>query len=171
MLRTPFTSLLMVLGTSMVFSQQPTPKPTLPTCNFSEIYKADGWTVPGLLNARVKKRATLSNIPGVTVTIFEPVQPETTITAINCSRDLDGRLEIEELPIKILELSAYEYKGRAYAYGLSYERQAIQNGARVPLGAASGFLYYDLHDSGRFTMRKWAKWPFVPNPPPNAPNS
>src|ERR1700719_3769691 len=169
MLRTIFASVLIVLGTSIAFSQQSIPKPTSPTCSFSEIYKADGWTVPGLLNASVKKRGTFSNIPGVTVTIFEPAQTESTITAIQCSRDDGGRLEIEKLPIRILELSAYEYLGRTYAYGLSYEKQAIQNGTRVPLGAASGFLYYDLSNSGRFTVRKSAKWPFIPDLPPNAP--
>ncbi len=171
MLRTKFVIVLIVLGTSITASQQPTPKTTSSTCSFSEIYKADGWIVPGLQKASVKKRGTLSNIPGVTATILEPAETESTITSIQCSRDDGGRLEIEEQPIEILELSAYEYQGRIYAYGLSYEKQAIQNGTRVPLGAASGFLYYDLHNSGRFTVRKWAKWPFVPDLPPTAPKS
>jgi hypothetical protein len=153
--------------------QQPPSIAPARTCSFSEIYKPEGWTVPGLKDAsiqmrgNVKMRGNFTNLPGVTLTKLQPVNEETMITEIYCSPD-QGRLEIEELPIRILELTQYEYKGHVFAYGLEYEKNVIHNGERSRLAAASGFLFYDPDGSGRFTIRKWASWPFMPSLPPDA---
>jgi hypothetical protein len=156
--------------------QQPSSIAPRSTCAFSEIYKAEGWTVPGLKDAsiqmrgNVKMRGTFADLPGVIFTTLEPVNVETMITEVNCSRDHEGRLEIMDKPIRILELTQYEYKGRVFAYGLEYEKNVIHNGERGRLGAASGYLFYDTDGSGRFTIRKWANWPFLPSVPPDIPN-
>src|SRR5215472_3218888 len=133
--------------------QEPATEPTAPACNFAEIYKADGWSIPGLQNAKIKQKANFVNLPGVVVTKLEPSVTEATLTQISCSREHPGRIEIEEKPIGILELTAYEYKGRVFAYGLYYEGQAIEDSARVRLGCASSYLFYDVEGSGHFTLR------------------
>jgi hypothetical protein len=147
--------------------QESTTKLNAPACNFAEIYKADGWSIPGLQNATVKQKANFRNLPGVVVTKLEPPPSatEATLTHISCSREHHGRIEIEEEPIGIIELDAYEYKGRAFAYGLNFERQAVENGARVSTGASSAYLFYDLDGTGHFTLRKSALWPFIPEIP------
>jgi hypothetical protein len=105
MLRITFTSVLIVLASGTLFPQQPNPGTTTPACSFSEIYRAEGWTVPGLAGAKVKgQRAKFSNIPGVFVAVLTPVESESTTTDIWCPPDHAGRLEIEEQPMGILNL-------------------------------------------------------------------
>jgi len=145
--------------------QEAATKLNQPECSFTEIYKADGWSIPGLQNAKVKQKGNFTNLPGVVLIKLESSVIESTFTQIRCSGEHKGRIEIKEEPIGILDLTAYEYKGRVFAYGLSYERQAIENGARFSLGAASSYLFYDAEGSGRFTLRKWASWPFLPEIP------
>jgi hypothetical protein len=171
MFRVRLTIAITLLGAATVFSQEPVPKETPSACSFSEIYKSDGWTVPGLSNAKIKKKAIFTNLPGVSVTFLEPPQAETTITSIGRARNNEARLEIEEAPIRILELSAYEYKGRTFAYGVHYEIQYYYEGSRRALGAASGVLFYDAEGSDKFTVRKYARWPFLPEVPSNWPKT
>jgi len=164
MFRITFMSILIVLGSGQLVAQQPAPGATAPVCSFSEIYRAEGWTVPGLARATVKsQRARFSNIPGVFVTVLMPVESESTITDIWCPPDHEGRLEIKEQPIGILNLWSFDFAGRVFAYGVSYGREAMQNGARVPIGAASAVMFYDVDGSGRFAVRKWARYPFMPD--------
>ena len=165
MFRSFLTILLLALTGRAAIPQQAAHKEESPKCSFSEAYRKDGWTIPGLQQATVKSRAAFKNIPGVFAITLSPVEPETTIMQISCSRDHSGQIEIEDLPIRILDLTAYEYNGRVFAYGISYEKQAVENNVRVPLGAASGVLFYDRDRSGRFTVRKFARWPFNPDPP------
>jgi hypothetical protein len=71
------------------------------------------------------------------------------------------------MPIRILALWAFDFKGRTFAYGLSYGIDAMQDGSRVPLGAASGVMFYDVDGTGRFTIIRAARFPFVPELIPN----
>ena len=148
--------------TGLGFPQHPENTRQAPGCDFSEVYRKDGWAIPGLRNARFRSRAKFQNIPGVVAISLSPIEPETAITQVSCDREHAGRIEIEELPIRILDLTGYEYEGRIFAYGVSFEKQVLQNGSRVPLGAASGALFYDNDGTGVFSIYKYAKWPFVP---------
>jgi hypothetical protein len=86
------------------------------------------------------------------------------MTHVGCSRDHTGRLEFEEQPIGIIDLWAFDFNGRVFAYRLSYERQAMQNGTRVRLGSASEIMFLDVDGSGKFTLCKSAIPPFLFTP-------
>jgi hypothetical protein len=145
-------------------SQQPTDKEPV-RCGFLDMYREEGWTIPGLKNSTTKYRGAFKNLPGIFVTELLPSETETKVLQIYCSAKHPGSLEIKDLPIRVLHLTAYEFNGHVFAYGVSYEKEEIENGTRVPLGAASGMIFYDIHGSGRFTICKSAKWPFIPDPP------
>jgi hypothetical protein len=163
--RTGLAIILVVLASLDAFPQQLAPKAATPTtCSFSEIYRKDGWTIPGLPGVKVKgQRAKLTNMPGVFVTVLIPRESEAMMTDIWCPPDHSGRLEMEDQPIRILDLWSFDFSGRVFAYGISYGKDAMQNGIRVPLGAASAVMFYDLDGSGHFTVRRWARWPFMPD--------
>jgi hypothetical protein len=156
MRRTSLAAILVIPVAVCAFSQQPTKNDATPTCSFSETYKKDGWTVPGLVGAKAKKpRAPLSNIPGVFLTMLEPANPETDIAEVSCTRDHPGRLEIEEnAPIKILNLWSFDFGGRIFAYRVEYARESIQDGKRYELASESGVFFYDLDGSGHFTVMR-----------------
>ena len=63
----------------------------------------------------------------------------------------------------ILNLWSFEFAGRMFAYGISYGKEVMQNGTRVPIGSSSAVMFYDVDGSGRFAVRKWAKYPFIPD--------
>ncbi|MGA3371658.1 MAG: hypothetical protein ABSC48_07845 [Terracidiphilus sp.] len=154
MLRASFATLLIVIGAAPVFSQQPAKSDAPPTCSFSEIYRKDGWTVPGASGAKAKKpRAPLGNIPGVFLTMLEPGEAETNMATISCSRDHPGRLEIEEdAPIQILALWSFDFGGRIFAYRVVYGCEVINSGKREHLACASTVFFYDMDGSGRLTL-------------------
>src|SRR5215469_8800331 len=165
MFRLISTIAIIQLAAASLFLQAPVPKET-GTCSFSEIYKAEGWMIPGLMNAKVKKKANITDLPGVTLIVLEPVEDETTITSIQCARYNPGRLQIDESsPIRILELWAFDYKGRVFAYRVNYELQFYHEGARRALGGAISLFFYDMDGSGKFTVLKGASR-LLPELPP-----
>jgi hypothetical protein len=99
----------------------------------------------------------------VFVTVLAPVEQEAVMTDMWCSRDYSGRIEVEDVPIRVLDLWAFDFAGRVFAYGVSYGKDAIQNGVRVPIGASSAVMFYDMDGFGRFKVRRAAKYPFIPD--------
>ena|ERR1700722_1643367 len=162
MLRTAFALIFFTAVTGGVFAQQRVTTTTPPTCNCSEIYNKNGWSIPGLANAKVNFSGAFKQVPGVSVTELSPVEAESTITEISCSPSAEGRLEVNDRPIKILKLRAWEYERHVFAYSVEYELQVMEDGSRVPLGAMTGMIFYDLDGSGLFTVRKTAVSPFLP---------
>jgi hypothetical protein len=130
-----------------------------------EVHRNDGWKVPAIsADVEVKdRRAKFENIPGVYVTVLKPKEPRTTMMDIWCSRENRGRIEMQELPIRILHLWRFDFEGRVFAYGVSYGNDAIQNGKNIPLGSASAAIYYDVDGSGLFKIRRGAIYPFMPD--------
>lgn len=127
-------------------------------CTYSELYKKSGWKIPGLEGAKPKgERANLKNLPGVSVTMLQPSEPETFLQDVSCPYDHPGRLVVEDnSPIKVLALWSFDFGGRVFAYRLSYARETIDNGKRSELAAASTVFFYDLDGSGRFSVLKRA---------------
>jgi len=153
MRRARFAVALIVLGAGGAFPQRPAPKAETPNCTFSEVYKKDGWTVPGVHGAKVKERANLRNLPGVFVSILEPAEPQTNIPEITCPQDHPGRLDIKvDAPIRILNLWSFDLGGQVFAYRVEYAEETIYNGERHELAAATSVFFYDLEGSGRFTV-------------------
>ena len=140
--------MLVIVGNAS--SQSPISNAPTPSCHFSEVYRKDGWIIPGLEGAKTGgQRMVFKNLPGVYVTILEPTTSESAITDIWCSREYTGRIELEDQPIRILHLWTFDFGGRKFAYGLSYSIDAIENGKRIPVGAASAVIFYDVDGSGR----------------------
>jgi hypothetical protein len=157
MLRAGFAAILLVVGTAQLIAQEPAKSDATPACSFSEIYRKDGWTVPGVSGAKVKQRGKLGNISGVFVTVLKPVEAETNIAEIWCPSDHPGRLVVDDRPIRILALWSYDFDGRLFAYRINYALQTIDNGTRNELAAAIAVFFYDTDGSGRFTVSDGGK--------------
>jgi len=159
LLRTGLIASALVIAIGAASAQQPSPiqKPETqaapPTCSFSEIYNKDGWTVPGVDGAKVKQRAKFTNMPGVFVSILEPLETETNMTEVVCDRNHPGRLEIEDAPIVILALWSFDFGGKVFAYRISYGCEAMDHGKRDHLACSSTAFLYDVDGSGNFTQR------------------
>lgn len=150
-------AILVVFGIGNACCQQPAQSSTSPPCSFTEVYKKDGWTVPGLNGAEAKKtRTKLSNLPGVFVTMLQPTKSETYFQHLWCPSDHIGRIEIEDAPIKVLDLWSYDVDGRLFAYRVSYAREAVNNGVRSELAADSTVFFYDVDGAGRFSVLRSA---------------
>jgi hypothetical protein len=157
-----FTALVLTLAVFVganAHSQTPQQVNSSPSCSFSEIYREDGWTVPGRVGAKPKgKRAELSTLPGVFVTKLEPTQSEADFTEVWCPPDHPGRVEVDQVPIKIVDLWSYDLDGRVFAYRLLYARERIEaNGTREDTGMVIALYFYDVDGSGKFTMILGAK--------------
>ncbi len=164
MSRASWIVLIAVLSVNAQSQRAPVDGIATPTCNYSELYRKDGWTIPGLDGAKAEgKRMALTNIPQMYVTVLEPAQLESTLTDIWCSREHSGRIEVEDRPIQILHLWAFDFAGRTFAYGVSYSIDVMEDGKRMPIGASSSVLFYDVDGSGRFTLNRGARYPFMPD--------
>jgi len=158
--------ILVAVASGNAFSQQTTNADASKGCTFSEVYRKVGWAIPGMPAVPVQgkyPRKPYSDMPGVFVTALEPNPVETTITVIWCSRDDDGRLQIDDEPIGVISLMAYDFDGRVFAYAVRYGMQSILEGKRSQLGGVSQAIFYDLDGSGRFTLMRGPGGPIVPS--------
>jgi hypothetical protein len=154
MLRVHFAAVFFVLWAGHAFSQQPAKSDTPASCSFSEVYRKDGWTVPGVPGATViTQRARLSNMPGVFLTRLKPLEAESFSPNIWCPQDHPGRLEIDQNePIQILDLWSFDFNGRIFAYRINYGCEAMNDDERGHLGCVQTIFFYDMDGSGRFTV-------------------
>ena len=125
-----------------------------PTCEFSEIYRKEGWIIPGRDGANKKWRVPTPNKPGIHMTELVPTQRGSAIQSFECSREHAGRLEIGEIHMAIESLRAFDVGERTFAYKLSYAVDGV--------GASWLVTFYDLDGSGRFTLRRSERSTFVP---------
>jgi hypothetical protein len=173
MLLTKFISgMLIVLGAGAALSQRSDNIEATDKCKFLEVFRKDGWTVPGVLGAKSNQRASVTNLPGVFLSQLEPVESETSLTEMLCKSNQTGRIEVNDhQPIKILQLWSFDFGGAPFAYRLEYEYEVIHDGKRSEIMSASVVWFYDLDGSGRFTsMRRaeiqgpsWLMPDFVPD--------
>ena len=148
-----------------VFSQQQIDADASKGCMFSEVYRKTGWTIPGMPAVRAAdkySRQPYGEMPSVFVTTLKPNPVETTVTVLWCSRDDIGRLQIDDEPIGIISLWAFDFNGQVFAYSVRYVMESIWHDERRQLGGESQVMFYDLDGSGRFTLMKGPGGPRVP---------
>lgn len=126
--------------------QQPSDKEEAPTCCFSELYRKEGWVIPGIKGAKSRLRVAVPDKHGVYMTELEPTKHGATVQSFTCSREHAGRLEIEDRDVWITNLTSFDVGGRIFAYNLLYGIDGI--------GAEWTVRFYDLDGSGRFTLRR-----------------
>jgi hypothetical protein len=150
------------------YSQQPSDKIPVPTCDYSELYRKAGWDIPGIKGAKTKDgRMAVPGKPGVFRTELEPASRTSTIHTFRCSREHPGRLEIEDIDIGIGSLSTFDVGGQIFAYGLTYGVRVVENGQPMDIAAEWSLKFYDLDGSGRFTIIRGERGRFVPEFFPN----
>ena len=115
-------------------------------CDYSELYKKEGWTIPGVDGAQKKWRAPIQEKAGVYRTELQPSRRAAKMQSFLCSREHVGRMEIEDRDIGVLGLSSFDFGGHIFAYDLIYGVDGI--------GAEWFVRFYDLDGSGRFALRR-----------------
>ncbi len=146
---------LVFLACGSLLAQKSANAAATPACNITEIYRADGWTIPGLQGAKpLGPRRVLVNIPYVFITPLKPGNSPSMFAYYFCSPGHSGRLEIMEFPIGVYRLFSFDVDGRVFAYYIEFVRERFENGTRVDVGAVSMAMFYDLDGSGRFTLRR-----------------
>lgn len=145
---------MLAILTSNLYPQQSGDTSAEQIC-YSELYRKEGWTIPGLQGARKKGgRGAVPEKPDVYLTALEPPHRGSTIQIFRCSREHTGRLEIEDLDVGIIDLSSFDVGGRIFAYNLIYGVDGI--------AAEWSIRFYDLDGSGRFTLRRTERSRFTP---------
>jgi hypothetical protein len=134
-------------------AQQSPEKPT-PSCTFTELYRQEGWTIPGVKGAKKKARWSVPYEPGVYATTLIPENRRARFETFACSRELPGRLEVAGTDIGIHLLYSFEVDGRVFAYELQYGIDVVENGKSMPSSALWGLKFYDMDGSGLFTVRR-----------------
>jgi len=148
-------AIVMVLGTMNARCQSKTEQNTGPTCSFAEVYRQEGWTIPGLDGAKKQLRQAWKDKPGFFITSLQPSQPESFIFPnASCPYDHPGRLVIENRPIRVMNLISWDYQGKVFGYEVVYALQVIENGARTELAAATAVQFFDIDGSGRFSVMR-----------------
>jgi hypothetical protein len=137
-------------------AQLPTSESTEKHCNFSEVYREQGWTIPGASGAVPKgDRLTLSNIPGVFVTEMNAGKSDLSLMLFACPQDFPGRLTVRTSPVRVLAMSKFDFKGRVYAYAAQYEPQVVVNGSPQRSLGFVQVIFYDVDGAGLFKVMKF----------------
>ena len=133
------------------------------SCQYSELYKKEGWFVPGREGAKsTRARTAVSGKMDIYFTVLQPARRESTIQVYRCSREHIGRLEIEDITMGIGYISSFDVGGRVFAYSLTYGVNATDIGTQVPVAAVWSVKFYELDGSGRFTLRRSERNRIVP---------
>jgi len=161
-------------------------KPTVSQCAFSEVYRAGGWTIPGLHGSVPKgPRAAVvfrtegveeSKASGIFATPLKAGKTDSRLTVLQCSPMLPerfyvsgrlnalerlnapGRLIARVLTVKVMEMWRFDLENRVFAYGVTYEPQLMTpNGLRGSLELIT-VLFYDPDGAGKFTVMKFSEY-------------
>ncbi len=142
------------------YPQESDSKNAASPCSISEIRRSEGWTVPGLAGSTVEtRRAAVSNIQGVFVTMLKPPNVESNLTEAQCSDKDPGNIEIiEDSLIKIYALWKFDFGGRVFAYRVEYAPETLFRGKRDELATMRTVFFFDPDGSGKFSVLKYQKW-------------
>jgi hypothetical protein len=125
-------------------------------CYFSEIFRYEGWDIPGLKGSTpTKVHYTFDYALGVTAVGLKPGPAEQSLVLLRCSAKSPGRIEFRLRPVKVIELWRCDYKGKVFAYGARYGLQRIVGRKREDLLEGMSILFYDLDGSGKFVSMKY----------------
>jgi hypothetical protein len=149
-------ALVFILCTSSAFTQTPATSSSSSKCQFSEVLRQEGWTIPGVDSAKPKPRTSLARHAGMFVTMYEPLDAEVNLTIATCKSTQEGRLEIKDISVKIIRLWAFDAGSKPYAYRLEYADAASNDDKHSDPGSSSIIFFYDLDGSGLFTLFKYA---------------
>jgi hypothetical protein len=125
-------------------------------CDITELYKEDGWTIPGLAGATVESGHDTGQGDTIAVEILKPHASAASIMILSCVASKPGRVEIRNQAVNVLELRRYSTLGHTFAYGVDAEHVSAEGEGRAALGAAEVLMYYDLDGSGLFRLREYA---------------
>ncbi len=150
-----YTIMLAAASLEVAYSQEPLEKEAATPCGYSELYRKEGWVIPGINGAKKKhEHMAVPGKPGTYATELQPTTRASTIQVFRCSREHAGRLEVEDVNMGIGSLYSFDVGGRIFAYSLVYGVDGI--------GAEWSVMFYDLDGSGRFTSRRAERSSLVP---------
>jgi len=130
-------------------------------CQFSEIYRPEGWKIPGRSGAApMGNRFALSvspggAIPGVFVTKMKGGRSLSTLLLPKCSQDSPGRLIIRSTPVRVLEMSKVDYQGKVFAFIVQYEPQTVESGVVTRTLGFGQVVFLDTDGSGSFQVMRY----------------
>jgi hypothetical protein len=153
---------VMALATSVnEAAQVPTSKAGEMACQFSEMYRSEGWKIPGRSGAVPKGSSFALSvspggvIPGVFVTEMKSGKALSNLLFPKCSPDSPGRLIVREGPVRVLHMSKVDYQGRVFAYIVEYEPQIVESGKPTRTLGFVQVVFLDTDGSGRFSVMKY----------------
>jgi hypothetical protein len=142
------------LSASTAISQAPSTSSGSAKCQFAEVFRHDGWTIPGTDSTKSKQRTPLAKHAGMFITKYEPLDADISLTIATCKSTQEGRLEIKEVTARIIKLWAFDAGSKPFAYRLEYAEAASDDKRSEP--GSSIIFFYDLDGSGTFTLFKYA---------------
>jgi hypothetical protein len=153
-------SILLVIPFLLVCADTPaqlrSSEPTEKQCGFSEMFRSEGWKIPGVSGAVPKgKPLALASVADVSVTDMEAGKSNLNLLLPVCSRDFPGRLVIRAAPVRVLAMSRVDFRGKVFAYTAQYEPQAELGGAPHRSLEYAQVVFYDIDGSGRFAVMKY----------------
>jgi hypothetical protein len=91
--------------------------------------------------------------------MLKPDNVESNLSEWHCSEKDPGRIEIvENAPVKIYALWAFDFGGPVFAYRVAYAPESINGGQRHELASMTSVFFYDPDGSGKFSVLKYQKW-------------
>ena len=131
-------------------------KPADKRCDFSEIFRYEGWKIPGLKGATPKgNRVDLARFHGVFATELNAGKSDLILVAPECVDNTPGRLAVRTWPVRVLELWRFDFNGKVFAYAADYEPQSIVDGIPHQTLKLVSVLFYDVDGSGLFKIMKY----------------
>ena len=146
----------MLLHVGIAFGQDATGAGQMRSHECSEFYRSEGWKVPGLEGAKASDEQSSPEAKSeIRLRVLKPAQAEGALTLVRCPADSPGRVEINEVPVKVLQLLAYEYAGSLFAYRVSFTQEtSLACGTRTETGGESAVFFIDVDGTGRFKLMK-----------------
>jgi hypothetical protein len=131
-------------------------EPSEKQCGFSELFRPEGWKIPGISGAVPKGKAfALASVPSISILDMQAGKSDRNLLLPMCSRDFPGRLIIRATPVRVLAMSRVDFKGKVFAYTAQYEPQTEADGVPHRSLEYTQVVFYDVDGSGRFSVMKY----------------
>jgi hypothetical protein len=129
-------------------------------CGFSEMYRPEGWKIPGRSDAVPKsERMSLKTSPGGVVEgVFVTEMKAKSISNLllpECSHESPGRLSLSSVTVRVLKMWKVDFNGKVFAYVVDYEPQFIQSGHPHPTLCFVSVVFIDVDGSGFFKVLRY----------------